>query len=226
MATTTIKEVTKNVNNLKKEYAKACNSFNFAVRFIFDLSKESVKELPAVPSKDDKSPEATDLRMQIATVKKYNDSVETAKYIVNVLGIDSNSIKTKNVPELRTKILAKYPYKTESGVCVTFGNLPKYMAKYKDTYTVTPASWIEVLARSSKNDTDTHITFETVTAAPIVENGELIDSANEIFVDKNANIVKNAKNIREDWNKLAIYNNIANKAGQTKKNEVFKELTK
>lgn len=207
------------VNGMKSEYAKACKSLNYALRFVLDMAKESAKEVPAAPAKDDTSDAAKALRAEIKSVNTYNTIIAAAKEIVSVFALTSNSLKKNAIGEVRANIIARYPMQTESGVCVTLANLPDYIrTDYKGCYIVTPATWIEVLTRAAKNvDGDVRKDY-ILTVAPVTIDGTTIPAEGDI-VDAKGNKVDNVDEILAKWTKLAPIKSEARKVGKNAETE-------
>lgn len=205
------------VNGMKSEFAKACKSLNYALRFALDMAKESKKEVPAAPAKDDKSDEAKALRAEIKSINNYNTVIDMAKEIVSVFNLTSDSLKKKNIGEVRANIMARYPMQTENGVCVTVANLPEYIrADYKGAYIVAPATWIEVLTRATKNVSGDVRKWYVITVAPVTIEGITTEAEGDI-VDVNGDKVNNADEILAKWTRLAPINSEATKVGKEAK---------
>lgn len=205
------------VNSMKSEYAKACKSLNYALRFCLDMAKEGKKDVPAAPAKDDKSEEAKALRAEIKNINNYNTVIDMAKEIVAAFSLTSESLKKKNIGDVRANIMACYPMQTKDGVCVTTAGLPEYIrSDYKGAYIVTPATWIEVLTRAAKNVSGDARKWYVITVAPVTVEGITTEAEGDI-VDVNGDKVNNVDEILAKWTRLAPINSEANKVGKEAK---------
>lgn len=201
-------------------------SFNSAIRYIFDLSKESESKIPAAPAKDDKSETAKNLRKEIKAIEAKNAIINDAKRIVDTFNITANDIKDKSIFSLRKKIMERVPNVDENGRPVKFVKLPSYLkSEIKDYATimqVVPASWIEAICDAAENKGEIRVVYN-ITIAPIIAEGKLLESACGDLVNTKGEIVGNEK-IFALWNKEATINNIANAAGRVTVEATKKEL--
>lgn len=215
-----------NVANLLNSFRNYNNSFNAAIRYIYDLSKESANKVPASPAKDDKSETAKTLRKEIKAIENKNAVITDCKRIVESFAITANDIKGKAISALRAKIVDRLPNVDETGKPVKFSKLPSYLkSEIKDYATVmqvVPASWIEAICAATDNKGEIRVVYN-ITTAPIIAEGEIIEGASGDLVNTNGEIV-GSDNIFAIWNKEATINNIANAAGRAKTQETKAEL--
>lgn len=208
-----------NVTNMVNAFQKYNNSFNAAIRYIFDLSKESANKVPASPAKDDKSEEAKLLRKEIKTIKSKNAIIADAKRIVETFNITANDIKGKTISALRAKIVERIPNVDEEGHAVKFAKLPPYLKNevkdYETTLQVVPASWIEAICAATDNVEGKKNEY-ILTTPPIIVDGEVDDMPHGDLVNtKGFVLCDDAKySIFGIWEKEAKINNIANAAGR------------
>lgn len=205
-----------NTSALLNSFKAYNNSFNAAIRYIFDLSKESPAKIPASPAKDDKSETAKALRKEIKAIEANNAIIADAKRIVETFAITANDIKDKAISALRNKIVAKLPNVDETGAAVKFAKLPSYLKnevkEYATTLQVVPASWIEAICAATDN-VEGYRKEYTVTLPPVIEEGKVIEGASGNIVNAKCEII-GSDTIFAIWNKEAKINNIANAAGR------------
>lgn len=208
-----------NAVSILKAFNAYNNSFNGAIRFIFDLSKESECKIPATPAKDDKSEEAKQLKKEIKEAEAKNAIITDAKRIVETFAITANDIKGKSIAALRAKIVARIPNVSETGAAIKFAKLPSYLKSeikdYATIFQVVPASWIEAICAATNNTEGIRNEY-ALTCPPVVEEGELICPPCGDLVDAEGYMLDNDYkcNIFSIWEKEATINNIANAAGR------------
>lgn len=197
------------------------NSFNAAIRYIFDLSKESANKVPASPAKDDKSEEAKQLRKDIKAIEANNAIIADAKKIVETFNITANDIKGKAICALRNKIAERIPNVDENRKAVKFVKLPSYLkneiTEYAATFQVVPATWIEAICMATDN-TDGKRNEYMQTISPCIVDGELIAGARGDLANAKGEIV-GSDTIFATWNREAKIRNIANAVGRDATNK-------
>lgn len=215
-----------NSQNILSSFNSYNKSFNAAIRFIFDLSKETANKVPASPTKDDKSEEAKALRKEIKSIEAKNAIIADAKRIVETFSITANDIKDKSIFSLRKKIMDRVPNVDENGRPVKFVKLPSYLKgdlkDYATIMQVVPASWIEAICSATDNVDGKKETYN-LTIAPIIEEGKLLESACGDLVNAKGEKVA-SESIFAVWDKEATINNIANAAGRVTVEATKKEL--
>lgn len=215
-----------NVANLLNSFRNYNNSFNAAIRYIYDLSKESANKVPASPAKDDKSEEAKQLRKDIKAIEAKNAIISDAKRIVDTFSITANDIKGKAICALRNKIVALIPNVDEEGNAVKFVKLPSYLKNevkdYANVLQVVPASWIEAICMATDN-TEGKRNEYMQTISPCIVDGELISGSRGNIVNTKGEIVA-SEAIFATWDKEATINNISNASGREYAKNVKAEL--
>lgn len=215
-----------NASALLNSFKAYNNSFNAAIRYIFDLSKESENKVPAAPAKDDKSEEAKALRKEIKSIEANNAIIADAKRIVETFAITANDIKGKAISALRAKIVERIPNVDENGTAVKFAKLPSYLKnEIKDHATimqVVSASWIEAICAATDN-TEGKCNEYMQTISPCIVDGELIAGARGSIVNTKGEIVASDA-IFATWDKEATINNISNASGREHAKAVKAEL--
>lgn len=205
-----------NAASILKAFNAYNNSFNAAIRYIFDLSKESECKVPAAPAKDDKSEEAKQLKKEIKAAEAKNAIIADAKRIVETFAITANDIKGKGIAALRAKIVSRIPNVSETGAAIKFAKLPSYLKSeikdYATIFQVVPASWIEAICAATDNTEGIRNEYG-LTCAPVVEEGELICPASGDLVNAKGEKIETQANFMI-WEKEATINNIANAAGR------------
>lgn len=215
-----------NANNIKQAFNNEIKSFNTAIRFVFETSKAAPVKTPAMPEKDDNSAGAKQLRKDAKQVAKNNELISDCKQIVDTFNITANDLKSKAIKTLRDKVLARAPRLSAEGYTVKFVKLDgilKDTEGYKDTFKVVPENWIDTIISATLNTDGVRIEGLQVTVPPVVKDGEIIEAASGDLVNANGDVIESAK-IFARWNELAMYNNIANRAGNEVKELKFNEL--
>lgn len=206
-----------NAVNLLASFRAYNNTFNSAIRYIFDLAKESDVKVPSAPAKDDKSAEAKALKAEIKKAEKQNAIIADAKRIVETFAITANDIKGKAICALRNKIVEKLPYVDAEGRAVKFDKLPSYLkSEIKDYATimqVVPATWIEAIAAATDNAEGVRKEY-VLTTAPVIEEGKIVEISTGDIVNVNGERIEYGWKVQEIWNNEAKINNIANAAGR------------
>lgn len=208
-----------NAASILKAFNAYNNSFNAAIRYIFDLSKENECKVPAAPAKDDKSEEAKQLKKEIKEAEAKNAIIADAKRIVESFAITANDIKGKGIAALRAKIVARIPNVDETGSAIKFAKLPSYLKNeikdYATIFQVVPAFWIEAICAATDNADGKRKEY-TLTCAPIIEEGVLTFPACGDLVDTEGYVLDSDYKCKifSNWNKEATINNIANAAGR------------
>lgn len=209
-----------NAANMAAAFGEFNKSFNAAIRFIFDLSKEASAKVPEAPAKDDESDEAKALRREIKTAEKKNAIIGDAKKIVAAFDITANDIKSKGVSDLRSKIMARVPAVDESGRAVKFVKLPAYLKSevkdYAKIYQVIHASWIESICIAADSETERGEGFYNVTTPPVVTEGLIEETASGDLVNEMGHVILGPQisEIFDKWGKEAKINNISAAAGR------------
>lgn len=215
-----------NVKNLLSSFNQYNNSFNAAIRFVFDAAKETEGKIPASPKKGDKTSEAEQLRKDIKAMENKNTLIADCKRIVETFAITANDIKGKSISALRAKIMDKVPNVDENGKAVKFVKLPSYLKNeihdYAATMQVVPSTWIEAICDAAENEDNIRNEY-VLTCAPIVEDGEVTSEASGDIVNEKGEKVETSS-IFEKWNMEAKINNISNAAGREKAKETKAEL--
>lgn len=219
-----------NAKNIITAFNNEVKSFNTAIRFVFETAALKAEKIPAAPAKDDRSEEAKALRKSIKKNERYNAIIDDCRAIVAAFNITSNDIKGKQIKALRDRIVAKAPLIDTEGRAVKMVKMPSYLkteiADYSKVFAVAPASWIETIIAATENTTGKQVAGLSITAAPVVSEGKLTESASGDIVDANAEMSEKATAIFETWNRIATYKNIANSAGRAVTDSTFDDLKK
>lgn len=220
-----MKATTINASALLNSFKAYNNSFNAAIRYIYDVAKESASKVPASPAKDDKSEEAKALRKEIKTIESNNAIIADAKRIVETFHITANDIKGKAISALRNKIVERIPNVDEAGNAVKFAKLPSYLKSeikdYATTLQVVPATWIEAICAATDNTDGTRNEYMQ-TISPCIVDGDLIAGARGNIVNAKSEIVA-SDSIFATWDKEAKIRNIANAVGRDATNKSIEE---
>lgn len=216
-----------NAKNIINAFNAEVQSFNAAVRFIFETSKTTAVNVPAAPAKEDKSEEAKNARKNIKNAENVNAVISDCKNIVDAFGITAADLKGKAIKSLREKIMQHAPAVDAEGRAVKFVKLPAYLKdeinSYSEVFAVVPASWIETIIASAENVDGEQKTGYNVTAAPVVAEGELTESAAGDVVNAKGEKVESSA-IFAKWDKVATYRNISNAEGRAVASATYNEL--
>lgn len=209
-----------NAANMVAAFGEFNKSFNAAIRFIFDLSKEAAAKVPAAPAKDDDSGEAKNLRKEIKAAEKKNAIIADAKKIIAAFNVTANDIKSKGILDLRDKIMARVPAVDENGRAVKFIKLPAYLKieikDYSKVFQVIPASWIESICMAADSEKERGEGYYNVTTPPVIADGVIDEVAHGDLVNERGHVLADPQKyeIFDKWEKEAKINNISAAAGR------------
>lgn len=209
-----------NAANMVAAFGEFNKSFNAAIRFIFDLSKEAAAKVPAAPAKDDESDEAKALRKEIKAAERKNAIIADAKKIVAAFNITANDIKSKAIEPLRKKIMDRVPAVDENGRAVKFVKLPAYLRSeikdYSKAFQVAPASWIESICMAADTEKERGDGYYNVTTPPVIAEGVIDEVAHGDLVNERGHVLIESQKyeIFDKWEKEAKINNISAAAGR------------
>lgn len=211
-----------NVSNLTSVYNIYNSSFNTTLRFIIETAAADRVAVPATPTKDMGDDEARARRVEIRRAKNANRAIDDCARICAALEITAASLKKAPAKALREAVLARLPYVAAvTGHAVVKCNLPTYLTdEYEGVFGVRAASWLEAFAAAAENTDGTRREYE-LTAAPLIEEGNLTEAARGAVVDANMNVVANADAVLATWSRLAPINSAAGKVGREAKSAYF-----
>lgn len=211
-----------NVNNLVSAYNVYNSGFNTTLRFIIETAAADRVAVPATPTKNMGDDEARARRAEIRRAKYANRAIDDCIQICAALDITAASLKKAPAKALREAVLARLPYvAAATGHAVVKYNLPTYLTdEHVDVFGIRAASWLEAFAAAAENTDGTRREYE-LTAAPVIEAGNLIEAARGAIVDGTMNVVANVDAVLATWTRLAPVNSAAGKVGREAKSAYF-----
>lgn len=225
MATNTNTTATNwNVQAICQAYNKEVKGFNAQVRFIFahkDAERKPIVELPEGVDKTDAT--AKDIKEANRKAKAYNNGIDTANAICEILNITEETLKRDNLKALFKLATSRCKNVTTTGKAVKFTAMPKLVTKNvtgsENYYQVKELNTFELLAEAAKTlETDTRRVYE-VTTAPTAgkdEEGNIIisNATGDIVNKEGLKLVGDRKTeLFTKWEALTEKNYKANQKG-------------